>query len=198
MTSAGSRVAHVPELLENILLQLCSDDVSGFKSAIVSQSVCRAFRDTIAGSCHLQRALLFAPPGPKSPSIFNPIMCQLIRQSRALKFLFTPTVISPEDEHLKLSVRIYVSPRISYSQPAVQSSWRRMYFHGEPYTVSAYREPQLCSLAMRRMKNSTLGEIADRACGIGEPAKEMDKPKPRPKRSRGRRTPRAALDGDCR
>ncbi|EME78653.1 uncharacterized protein MYCFIDRAFT_78362 [Pseudocercospora fijiensis CIRAD86] len=66
--SAGARVAGIPELLEQILLNLIDapsseadqqpkDQIVGLQTALLSQRTSHAFRDTIIGSSAIRRAL---------------------------------------------------------------------------------------------------------------------------------------------
>ncbi|KXS95441.1 hypothetical protein AC578_4728 [Pseudocercospora eumusae] len=61
--SAGSRVTHTAEILENILLRTIDSTIQSKKRLLVNQRVCKAFRDTICGwSVRLRRELCFPTP----------------------------------------------------------------------------------------------------------------------------------------
>ena len=55
ISAAGTTLAHIPELVENILLQMPLDKI------LLAQRVSRTWRDTIQQSPDLQRALFFKP-----------------------------------------------------------------------------------------------------------------------------------------
>jgi hypothetical protein len=55
-------VFHIPELLEMIILRLPTQDMQ------VSRAVCRVWRDGIASSIHIQRALFLIPGSASDPA----------------------------------------------------------------------------------------------------------------------------------
>ncbi|KXT12023.1 hypothetical protein AC579_4640 [Pseudocercospora musae] len=64
--TAGSRIAHMPEILENILLRTIDTTIQSRKRILINQRVCKAFRDTISGwSVRLRRELCFPTPNLK-------------------------------------------------------------------------------------------------------------------------------------
>ncbi|EME78549.1 uncharacterized protein MYCFIDRAFT_199728 [Pseudocercospora fijiensis CIRAD86] len=88
--SAGQRVAHTPELLEEILLHLDDGNIKHLKSLLQSQRVSHQFRATIQGSAKLLRALFLNPtPGKRRYYTHNPFFGQSSSDSR-FNMVFLP------------------------------------------------------------------------------------------------------------
>lgn len=178
-SSPGHRVAHIPELLEAILLHLATNfrrhlflygnDCSGLSTVLTSQSTCTAFRDTIAGSVRLQQALFLALPQQASAASVkdNPFATALGRNPRT-------QYLTSDDVSLRLLVNVRIEEVIypvSLWLPAetgdekqsmkVDSSWKKMYLMDQHYEVISVWVYQDANYFTTRLSNPTLGDLAD-------------------------------------
>ncbi|KAK4540515.1 hypothetical protein LTR36_009153 [Oleoguttula mirabilis] len=119
MASPTEKVVATAELLEAILLNLDT------KTLLLSQRTCRAFRDTIAGSTQLQRALFFQQsPDADARRVVNPLL-------RRGDFFDGPR---PELVPLHLAIAgartsVYINNQQRHDGTAAGASWTRMYLH---------------------------------------------------------------------
>lgn len=144
-TSAGHRVAHVFELLEKILLSIDTSKKDELKTLLLSQRVCKAFRDTIANSAPLQSALFFAPSSDdalpaNNPYLLGEVLLQLPNNvSISLHFwrMYGSTGCGPGD----YAIQLYKMRHTNSENAAVaaEPTWRKMMLRRKPYRVNMVR-----------------------------------------------------------
>ncbi|KAF7187528.1 hypothetical protein HII31_11152 [Pseudocercospora fuligena] len=144
-----ARVANTFELLERILLDTVHSPPSDTRSAamegmwtiLLSQRVCKAFRDTIANSPPLQRQLYLAAPSEQSEDgTLNPLFCQPFQIAEGLKLEVRADAWwefrSPACDWEVDFRYARTAPLKQSHHPAVEESWRKMYLLKGPYEVA--------------------------------------------------------------
>ncbi|KAF7186157.1 hypothetical protein HII31_12494 [Pseudocercospora fuligena] len=188
--SAGARVAGIPELLEQILLNLVDvhkleprDRVVGPLTVLLSQRTSQAFRDTIIGSGAIQRALRCqdAKQSTTGHSRLNLMLGRPIAfYGRRINFLTVN--LSLEYRNAPPNLWIVREPRgvrvtvecIRDSWPPSQAeldkhstpSWRQMHILSEIGTLPIIKlegiiASKLFTTIAGNWENPTLGEICD-------------------------------------
>lgn len=135
---AGSRVAHIPELLEKILLNLVSgDDVADIRTITRLRRVSASFRDTIDDSPWLVEPLSLRYPWKEDPnSSVQTIRLPTLRRLLSMPFgsidFFMHEV--SDTAYFMFNERYLEHPlptKLHGYQP--EGSWRRMYVANYPY-----------------------------------------------------------------
>lgn len=178
-TSPGYRVAHIPELLEAILLHLATNvrrqtygyrnDCSGLSTILISQSTCTAFRDTIAGFAKLQQALFLALPqqasaewekdNPFAKSLgCSPHTQCVASEDQSLRF-----VINARIEGVVHPTLLWLPAEIGDDKQSMKAepSWKKMYLMDQQYEVISIWSYKYANYFKIRLSNPTLGDLAD-------------------------------------
>ncbi|KAF7187520.1 hypothetical protein HII31_11144 [Pseudocercospora fuligena] len=154
--SAGARLTNTFELLEHILLDItpfetkssgCDpkrNHIIALKTLLRSQQVSRVFRDTIANSPPLRRALFLDPPQSDTRGTYideNALLAGTWRVSHDI-VVDVKTDYTPQRETKKkiFTGEVELTPRYDLcnaSEYAVlgSESWRKMYFSNKKYQV---------------------------------------------------------------
>ncbi|KAF7196578.1 hypothetical protein HII31_01948 [Pseudocercospora fuligena] len=123
-SSGGSRVASIPELLEQILLYLAGEDLPGdftleaadtkaanVRTLLFSQCTSQAFRDTIAGSRELQKALYLRPDFRNRPLSMIGWHCWNVLLPRAYTFSSNTPLPGGMGVKLNCNLEVGIKPR---------------------------------------------------------------------------------------
>lgn len=179
---AVNAVFNTAELLESILVHLSQ------KRILLSQRVCRMFRDTIRGSFKLRRRLYLALPLQNAKSTqLNRLVKKSIRACRSTSFKdddssvkhfdvnvhveFERPDISHETPHrVLIQIVALGSTKSTFHEPYGPSSWKRMYPSNSLQTLTMIVRPPLGYgkpyLRCSEVPNATLGELLEQAVGL--------------------------------
>ena len=181
---AGNRVANIPELLEQILLEMDPHFTNNNRKTMVRtllrmQQVNHAFRSTILESTKLKKMMfMVAPVDDYRPYTCydNPILevCDLhVEDEDSWMRITWPIDGDPKDGIARITVSVTLLPftqdvralRRSLwkfsTRPPIEPSWRRMYLNQGQYKVEWSFDTRFGPKFAVEMMNPTVGEICE-------------------------------------
>lgn len=154
-TSPGHRVAHIFELLENILLQLDHCNPKSLQALLLCQRTSRSFRETILNSKPLQARLCLSPlPQRKSYSdgtenllLRNRSIRSRLADGAEVDLKLNAVAISRSYRTRRPDVSVSLSTKPSEedclaSRPCADASWRRMYLCTVEHKIGMVTHPR--------------------------------------------------------
>ncbi|KXT11217.1 hypothetical protein AC579_5557 [Pseudocercospora musae] len=175
--SAGGRVAHIFELLEQILLSTPGPDVARDESAMLtifaSQRAARVFKDTIANSPRLQAMIFCSKPAanvkPSHDNLNHLVHLHVFKLSNNVAIEVYSNA-GRSDRLISVTVGlIMLSNPEGRIKEAVDWVWRKMYLYGGAYIVDEVNlqlptghpvRPRWWHVAIE-LVNPTVGELLD-------------------------------------
>ncbi|KAF7196626.1 hypothetical protein HII31_01996 [Pseudocercospora fuligena] len=186
-TSAGTKVSQIVELLEHILLDVCSnngayiiaDRDTRHRTILLSQRVSKAFRATIQGSRKLREVLMLdhsiITPRPKDPINGLIFFKKIPIPGAVLRVDWSTISIGFRDVPCRIHVRLARTPIANKVTEQYGASWRNMYLMVGNYEVTHFMANDIpVESARAGWENVTLGELYDAAFESKDAASELD------------------------